>query len=353
MGKLNLLNIKKENIKNVFNTILNQEAKISRADIAVKTDLSIMTIGKIVDALITNKILIQSKEIKGSAGRKAGLVMINPERLCFVIDLTSYDFSLTIVHFNLQPDEKIVYLHNYNKDYSYQENLIIFFRDIKMYFDKKFKSDTKYYGTGVILPGKYNVKSDNVIYECIPELEHIKIKSFIEDIFNQEIIYIESDMTAAARSITHTKRYRDKKEKIIIFVNINRQNFIRNAVIFDGEVINNNSPYSGNIGNNYVGEKLTLQNVIDKCHKIEDCLIEICHIIHNYINLLTPDVIAIECDMVKTNSDIEMHIRNCLINEYKLNEKLMPEIFICSGDIKHSQRGHAMQLRDIWFEKML
>ena len=86
MNKFNLNNIKPENIKNVFNTVVNCGCRISRADIAAETKLSIMTVGKIVDAFITHGILLQSKEIKESSGRKAGLVMLNPERTARIID---------------------------------------------------------------------------------------------------------------------------------------------------------------------------------------------------------------------------------------------------------------------------
>jgi len=102
MEKFNLNNIKPENIKNVFNAVVNCDSRISRADIAAKTNLSIMTVGKIIDAFITHGILLQSKEIKDSAGRKARLVMLNPARTARIID----GQSTTIVDFCLNPVEK-------------------------------------------------------------------------------------------------------------------------------------------------------------------------------------------------------------------------------------------------------
>jgi len=341
-----LNNIKPENITNIFDTVVNCDTKISRADIAAEANLSIMTVGKIIDAFITNGILLQSKEIKGSAGRKAGLVMLNPEHTAFVIDLTSYNFCFTVIDFCLKPDEKIIY--PYNRDYSYQQNLIIFFKNIKMYFDNKFNAESKYYGVGVIVPGRYNAAADNVVNNYIPELEIIGIKSIIENITGYDITFIDSDIEAAARSIVN-KKYNQN----IVHVNINKQNQLKSSMIFGGKVLQNSLYNTGNIGNIYVGNNVTMQAVLKERKKFDDCIPEICHVLHSIINIMTPDIFVIECDLCKISSGIKNKIFECLINEYKLQKNLLPEIVISCEPVQHSHRGIAIKLRDMWFEKLL
>lgn len=303
MKKLNLDSIKHDNIINIFDLIVKYDIKISRADIAEKTNLSIMTVGKVVDALITDKILIQSKEIKDSVGRKAGLVMLNPNRKCFIIDLTSYNFCLTIVDFCLKLVDKIVY--TYNAEYSYQQNLNIFLKDIKIYFDDNY-DNSNYYGIGIILPGKY---------DFIPEFETIDIKSIIEDIIGFKINCIELDVDASARSILNSQynEIATDTENIIVHIYTNRQGYIRPSVIFNGTVIHGASNNAGNIGDIGVNE--------------------LCQVLNNIINLLNPNLIVIECDNVK--------------------DPLMEEVVICDDIIRHSHRGLAIKLRKLWFENLL
>ena len=351
INKLNLHSIKHENIIRIFNTITTYHTKISRADIAAESDLSIMTVGKVVDAFITSGILTQSKEIKGSAGRKAGLVMLNSERISFIIDLTSYNFSFTVINFRLSPEDKIVY--SYNKDYSYHQNLIIFLRNMKIYLDKKSVPDSDFYGIGVILPGRYNTNSDSVINSFIPELNNINVKSMIENITGYDIALIDSDIDAAAKSIINTQRYRTEHENVILHISLNDQNHIRSSVIFNGSVMYNLSHTSGNIGDIYVGHNVSLQSMLYERQKIDDCIQEFCHVFHNIINLLTPDVVAIECDTLKISPDVKPKITGQLIENYKVNKHLIPEIFICNNEIRHSTRGVAIKLREIWFEKLL
>ena len=310
-----------------------------------------MTVGKIVDAFITQGILLQSKEIKDSAGRKAGLVMLNPEHISFVIDLTSYNFCFIAVNFCTYPEDKIVY--TYNKDYTYQQNLIIFLRNIKIYCDKKFTPESQYYGVGVIAPGRYDPESDNVINSYIPELNDINIKSMIEDITGYDITLIDSDIESASKSIVNTERYRREHENVIMHISINDQNYIRSSVIFKGDTLRNSSYHNGNVGDIYVGQNMVLQSVLNNCQRIDDCVQEICHVFHNIINVLTPDVIAIECEIYKMSVDIKSKVDKCLSEDFKLNKNLIPEIFLCNNPIRHSHRGIAIKLRNIWFENLL
>lgn len=351
MDKLNLNSIKHENVINIFNTIVRNQTKISRSDIAADTDLSIMTVGKIVDAFVNHDILLQSKEVKGTSGRKAGLVMLNPDRMGFIIDLTSYDFSLSLIDFSMNLDDKIIY--PYNPEYSYQQNLLLFFRNGKIYCDKKFNSNSRYYGAGLILPGRYNPDMDSTVCDYIPELESIKIKSTIEEIIGYDLIHIDSDADATARSIVNTKQYRENKCNIIIHIYINRQNIVKAGIIFNGNVIHGATYDTGNVGEIYVSNNVKLQSVINQHQKLDQCIVEMCHLFHNMITLLNPDVVIIECDSLKFSSDIETKIQNCLINDYKLKQYLMPTFVIRDNIIKHSHHGMAIKLREIWFENLL
>lgn len=353
MDKMNLYSIKHENIKNVFNAIIAHGDKLSRAEIAKKTNLSIMTVGKIVEALINCGIINQYKEVKDSAGRKAGLVKLNSNRMSIIIDLTTYDFMITIVDFSLNLFDKIMY--PYDTEFGYLENLCIFLRNVKIYLNKKLDIDTNYYGMGVILPGYYNTETDSVVYDRIPELEKIKIKSTIEDITGNTSVHIDSDIDLVARSIVNSESYSNFKyvENIIIYLEICKKNILKSAVMFDGKVIHGFTNQAGNIGDIYVDNDIKLKTIIKKANKFDDCMHEFCHILYNVINFINPNILLMECDSSKLCDKLDDKIRNCLTHEYKLRNDMLPAIIIADDTIKHSHRGLAIKLRDIWFESKM
>ena len=100
MNNISLKSIKYESIKAIINAI-SEADRISRAEISEKTDLSLVTVGKIADALLERNVVTQVKEVRSQAGRRAGLLSINPERFALILDFTRYQFRCAIL--NLRP----------------------------------------------------------------------------------------------------------------------------------------------------------------------------------------------------------------------------------------------------------
>ena len=60
MNNISLKSIKYESIKAIINSI-SEADRISRAEISEKTDLSLVTVGKIADALLERNVVTQIK----------------------------------------------------------------------------------------------------------------------------------------------------------------------------------------------------------------------------------------------------------------------------------------------------
>ena len=109
MERINLSSIKKESVRAIFHAITGKD-QISRAEIAELTGLSLMTVGKVVDALLERHVIIQSKEIKNMAGRRAGLVSLNTDKFFMIIDLTDVEdpkVGMEVVLLGSQGEEHI------------------------------------------------------------------------------------------------------------------------------------------------------------------------------------------------------------------------------------------------------
>ena len=207
MTNISLKSIKYESIKAIFNSIADTE-KISRAEISEITDLSLVTVGKIADALLDLNIVTQVKEIKPQAGRRAGIIRINEQKFSAIFDLTTYEFRIAIMNLRLDLVELVRIPLKPKK--SYIDNLRDLFNEAITLINRKYDL-ADCFGVGIALPGTYNPDTDTVNTTRIPELNDIHISALTSQYFDGLPLTIDSQINAAARSnITHVEDYRNK-----------------------------------------------------------------------------------------------------------------------------------------------
>jgi DNA-binding MarR family transcriptional regulator len=135
MQNNSLSNIRFDSIKSIFNCI-SLSKNISRAEISEKTHLSVVTVGKIVDALSDLDVVTQSKSPRASAGRRASVVNVNKSSFIIIFDLTSYKFHSTVLDLSLNLIE--TFDGKYETLSSYPDNLTSFINQTKSYVNKKY-----------------------------------------------------------------------------------------------------------------------------------------------------------------------------------------------------------------------
>ena len=97
MEKYSLGSIKRDSIRRVF-ACIRKKSLISRLEISKEIGLSLMTVGKIADALADKNIIIQQKGTTGSVGRKASFISLNNDNFALVLDFTEENPSFAIVN---------------------------------------------------------------------------------------------------------------------------------------------------------------------------------------------------------------------------------------------------------------
>lgn len=170
MNNISLRSIKYESIKAIFTSIADSE-KISRAEISEKTGLSLVTIGKIADALLDLDIISQVKEVRPQAGRRAGMLSVNENKFALILDFTSYEFRYAVLDLRLSMTEKSQY--QYRNELTFEENLGCFLAETKAAIDTKLSLENCF-GIGIAVSGPYNSDSDRVISSRVPEALHDK-----------------------------------------------------------------------------------------------------------------------------------------------------------------------------------
>ena len=93
MDNIHLQHIRWTNVNSIFRAIASKP-KISRAEIAETTGLSLMTVGKVVDTLIEKNVVSQVKLIKNEVGRRAGIVNLNKAKRLVITSLNFFLYRL-------------------------------------------------------------------------------------------------------------------------------------------------------------------------------------------------------------------------------------------------------------------
>lgn len=159
MPKTNQRNIRRENIEAVFGEISSHDA-ISRSEIAKRTGLSLMTVGKVADILTECGAAVQAKPATGRSGRRAGFLSISESIISLVCDISSDPMTAYIVDLKGESSARTVYDYNYRR--SPHDNLTEFFSRVSLLLLENLRDKTLI-GSAVIYSGEYNRVSGELL----------------------------------------------------------------------------------------------------------------------------------------------------------------------------------------------
>lgn len=346
MNNITLKSIKCESVKSIFNTIADAD-KISRAAISEKTDLSLVTVGKVVDALLDMKVILQAKEVKAKAGRRAGMLKVNSDRYAAILDITSYDFHIAILNLRLQMVDKFIYKRK--PDLSFDDSFYHLFYDAAGYVEHAYKLKNCF-GVGVSCPGPYNAETDSVSTFRIPELCQMNIRESLELYFKDIPIMIDSHINAAARSnIMYIDNY---KEKNIVYWYIGER-YVCGAFAVKGDVILGRDHMACEFGKMPSLRGLSLEDRINLARCPEDYASALAIPMYTIIKILNPHAFIIECDMPSSYEDIMPLLKEELIRALQYDATALPEFHKACCKYRNSHRGLTMGLRDMWIDKLV
>lgn len=346
MNNITLKSIKCESVRAIFSSIADAE-KISRAEISEKTDLSLVTVGKAVDALLEMNIIRQVKEVKAQAGRRAGMLAANPDKYAVILDITSCEFSVSILDLRLNLLEKYVYADD--EGTSYQDNIKNFIRNAAVYVGERYGLE-HCFGVGVSCPGPYNEASDCVHTTRTPELCSVKLRAELAESFAGLPFLIDSHINAATRSnIMYIDDY-DKKNIVYWYVGSGN---VCGAFAVRGEIILGRDNTSCEFGKMYDRSGLTLEERVALSHTPEDFADSLAQPMYTIIKALNPHTFIVECDIPYTYEDIVPLLKSKLIREFKYNKSELPEFHKACCKFRNSHRGLTMGLRDMWLDRLV
>lgn len=346
MSTVSLKTIKYESIKSIFASIADSD-KISRAEISEKTGLSLVTVGKIADALLETNIICQVKEIKSQAGRRAGVLSVNESKFALILDLTAYDFKFAVLDLRMRQLNKNI--HTYKTGLSFSENLNLFLGETASYINRKYRINDCI-GIGIAVPGIYDSKSDVALSSKIPELGSVRLNAAVSNYFSDVPIIIGSHTNAAAKyNIEHVSDYKDKS---ILYWYVSA-NYVSGAYAVDGQLICGKNAHVCDLGSILVHEDLTLEDKISLSKNQEDCAIAIAPTMFNVLKILNPHTVIMEFETNYSSDKIMPIIKDTLTKKYRMKQDDLPEFIKAFSGFSSSHRGLALNLREIWLDRIV
>jgi len=347
MQTINLTSIKWESVKSIFTAIANAE-QISRAEISHKTGLSLVTVGKVADALLTLDIVQQNKEVKASAGRRASLLNINQSKYAVILDLSDKHFRFSILNLGLDLMENNQFTGHLDR--LYEDNLHDFLSDTYAYIEQNYDL-SNCFGIGISLPGPYDPKIDSTASARIPAIRNVRLHEIIDKYFPNLPIYMDASENVAA--LSNISAIPDYINKNILYWFIGDE-VTTGSLMIKGEFIDGYKRPPCNFGQLILPNGNKLETALHRCRTPSEMASIISHPLYNIIQIIQPHVIILECETMHTlRDDVVAELKQLLHEKYHQRYDHIPDIMSTHCKFRHSHRGLAMQLRTQWIDRMI
>ncbi len=345
MEKLELHGIRPENVKSIFIDIASRD-KVARASIAKDTGLSVMTVGKVADILLEAGLLDEQKTKNLGAGRRAGILSLRNERYSVVLDLSERAFCLNVIDMKMNSVNFMQY--TYSPKRYYDENLLSFLKCARDHINV-FPNPDDLYGFGISVPGIYLGSSDRVVSTKIPELETVKIKEMAEDVFDRPVTLIKRNVEAAA--LSYAAENDRVNTGVIVYMYMGES--VDGAVYSKGHFEGGAHEFGCDFGKLITRGGITLEERVRMCGNDYAVADEIAESVYNLIMIFDPDVFVIENDFLHEPELFTKRLEDRLRNAYKIPNERMPFFPAVRRKIRHNAKGIAMQMRDMWVDKII
>lgn len=195
-----LSSIRQENLRKVLD-LLTLAPAMTRMELAEKAGLSQMTVTNLVDLLKEQGVLhlrpVQREEkVRPAQGRKAeAITLCSDHKAWLMADISNRQFRLTLLGFDVHP---LLEIHDEQQG-EYLERLEAFLREAGERFEKALEG-RQLMGVAVVTPGPYDIVSDTVYNQRLPQLNGVRIKELFRRCLGDYEYYVDEDVKFAVRA---------------------------------------------------------------------------------------------------------------------------------------------------------
>lgn len=177
---LTLQDIRNNNTSNLMNNLVTH-GTLSLRQLSQLCNTSVVTLGKIVDAMVKKGVVIATPKPSDKVGRHGMIYSINENLGCFVcINVVNVN-KIGVILYNLSAKAIESFSEEYAKG-KLESTLDLVIDKAKQF---SVENNIKIIGVSLAVPGKYNEATDSVRYSGNPEIEALhfadKLKTFDTD----------------------------------------------------------------------------------------------------------------------------------------------------------------------------
>ena len=235
------IDLRKKNTLLTLKTIMEGDS-ITKADVANKTGLTLMTVNTIMNSLMKKAIITDCGVADSSSGRKATLYTVNPAAHNIIgvnIDVGTITFAVS--DFNLRIREAIVLETNNNT--SPEETIDLILKTIVGLIKNHCIKPASILGVGVTVPGPVDEISG--VIHSFPNLKgwaNIPLKDVLKEKLDIPV-FVEKDNYA---SVLYLKRNLDNTYKNVVSLTI--KGGIGTGILLGGRLFRGENGIAGEIG---------------------------------------------------------------------------------------------------------
>ncbi|MBR2942137.1 MAG: ROK family transcriptional regulator [Clostridia bacterium] len=202
MKSLDQSAIRKQNVRKILD-LLTQQSPRTRQSLAEATGLSLMTVTNLVDQLKAQNVLEllpakRGAEERRALGRKAEHISLKGScHAWLIVDLSGRNFRYTLLGFDLSvlAERRCVAVGDY------LPRLTAFLDSIRADLGDLLQSYCLL-GVSVVAPGPYEISSDTVYNQRLPELNSVRIKELMRSHLGEYDYYVDEDVKFAVRAFS-------------------------------------------------------------------------------------------------------------------------------------------------------
>jgi predicted NBD/HSP70 family sugar kinase len=328
--------------KNLINEVIKLHGPITKQEIVKKTKLSLVTVNKVVGALLTdNKIIITGKN-PSTGGRYALSYAVNKDVSRYLGVYYSKNEFIGVIANSVG---EIIGEYNFA---ARTENSELVFADLYCCIDKLIKkcNRQKIAGIGLGLPG---VVKNGVVSNipAIPSWENLNIKNLVEGEYRYPVV-MENDINVATMGLSLVQEWHNHNNFSLLYLDEGTSA----GIVINKELYKGHSAFAGELGNlsvmdNSIDASITrngsqFENTVealrddlkgasenDRNRLMEIFRTLVVEALVIIICMINPEAIAIKCDLLIETDIIQIHKQT----EQIVGEANMPNLVLL-GDLK-------------------
>lgn len=372
-----LSNIRIQNLRCMLDLLTNSPA-LTRQALSEASGLSLMTVTNLVELLKKQGVLQLTPIDRGNGGRPThgrkaeAIALSGTKKAWLVADISGMQFRMTLMGFDMQ----ILLETHDDQPGEYLPRLEAFLQGARAKVQSALNG-RELLGVAIVAPGPYEIESDTVFNQRLPQLNGVKIKALFQRCFGMHEYYVDEDVKFAVRAFPTLI---DQSELLYyLYIGegvggaaVHSGNMLRgrNATAGDaGHLLDRNGcTYESRLNTAAFAQRLGLpenaspealaqamQGNPAHCRAIlTEMAVITAEMIHGVMWLLDPTHLIIDCPYAEPfMADFTAAVEEALAARFAGENRQLPEIAAAAPGLGSVLRGAIRVLQRAWLERIL